>query len=158
MKQFVFALSFMISANAFAGSDFSKTMELCALQSSSDDEVYHQAFSETSLYINKAKAVSAVQLKLINQHLLEQEYVTAPLKNLAEVQALFTTGDQQYNDLYLITMTSKTSGTVYHEVKSYPGDNPYSLVFSAKGQLVAMNRDQNITLVNGQESFDCPWE
>ncbi|WP_413557153.1 hypothetical protein [Bdellovibrio sp. HCB209] len=158
MKHFVLALTLLfVSTGAFAAADFSKMMELCALQTSDDPEAYEKAFSETFIYVNKANSLTPAQLDMINQHLIQQEYVEAPL-TLSEIKALFTKGEQQYNDLYLVTMTSKTSGAVYYEAKSYPGDNPYGLVFTADHKLAAYNQDDNITLVQGSEKLECPWQ
>ncbi|WP_413574608.1 hypothetical protein ACLVWU_10295 [Bdellovibrio sp. HCB290] len=159
MRHFILAMTLIISQTTLAKADFSKSLELCAMQWSEDPDSYEKAFSESTIYVNKATSITAQELKMVNSHLLEQEYVSAPLNSLAEVQALFTTGEQQYNDLYLITMTSKSTGQVFSYVKSYPGDNPYGLVFNpATGELLAYNQDDNITLVKGSETFACPWQ
>jgi hypothetical protein len=158
MKQFILAIALTAaSTSAFAAADFSKKMELCALQTSEDPETYEKAFSETFLYVNKAKSLTTEQLRMINTHLLQVEYTTEPL-TLKEIKALFTTGEQKYNDLYLVTMTSKTTGAIFYEAKSYPGDNPYGVVFTSTGDLAAYNQDDNITLVEGQQTLECPWK
>ncbi|WP_413584225.1 hypothetical protein [Bdellovibrio sp. HCB274] len=158
MRHFILALTLITSPAAFAKADFSKTLELCALQVSEDPDAYDKVFSETVIYVNKASSLTALELEMVNKHLLEQEYVVAPLKTLAEVKELFAT-EQRYNDLYLITMTSKNTGRVFAYVKSYPGDNPYGLVFNpATAELLAYNQDDNITLVKGSETYACPWQ
>ncbi len=158
MKKIILTLTIMTAtSSALAAADFSKKMELCALQTSEDPDAYEKAFSETFIYVNKANSLTAEQLRMINAHLMQVEYTTTPL-SFKEVKTLFTTGEQMYNDLYLVTMTSKTTGKIYFEAKSYPGDNPYGVVFTANGDLAAYNQDDNITLVEGQETLDCPWQ
>jgi hypothetical protein len=158
MKNMLLAFAFlMTSTTAFAAADFSKKMELCALQTSEDPEAYEKAFSETFIYVNKAKSLTAEQVRMINAHLVQVEYTTEPL-SFEQIKALFTTGEQKYNDLYLVTMTSKTTGAVFYEAKSYPGDNPYGAVFTAAGDLAAYNQDDNITLIDGQATLECPWK
>ncbi|QDK45680.1 hypothetical protein DOM22_11240 [Bdellovibrio sp. ZAP7] len=157
MKTMILSLALLISTNAFAAADFSKKLELCALQTSDDPEAYEKAFSETFIYVNKATSLTDEQVRMINAHLIQVEYTTEPL-TFAEIKALFTTGEQQYNDLYFVTMKSKTTGAIFFEAKSYPGDNPYGVVFTATGDLAAYNQDDNITLVEGQATYACPWK
>ncbi|UYL07988.1 hypothetical protein B9G69_013135 [Bdellovibrio sp. SKB1291214] len=157
MKNMLLAFALLMTSTTAFAADFSKKMELCALQTSDDPEAYEKAFSETFIHVNKAQSLTAEQVRMINAHLIQVEYVTEPL-SFQQIKALFTTGDQKYNDLYLVTMTSKTTGAVFIEAKSYPGDNPYGVVFTAAGELAAYNQDDNITLVDGQATLECPWK
>jgi hypothetical protein len=100
------------------------------------------------LDIKNINSLTDFQLKLVNQHLIEQEYTPKAL-SFAEIKALFSKdGEEEYNDLYIITLKFKKTGKSYIEVKSYPGDNPYGLIFEAQtGKLVAMNGDDSISLL-----------
>lgn len=120
-------------------------VELCHLEAEEGSE---DAYEEVeSLDIKQISSLTDFQLNLVNQHLLEREYIPQAL-SFAEIKALFSKGGQEeYNDLSLITMKFKETGKLYIEVKSYPGDNPYGLIFEAKtGKLVGMNGDDSIYL------------
>lgn len=120
-------------------------VELCQLEAEDGSEVAYEEVE--SLDIKKITSLTEFQLNLVNQHLLEREYTSKAL-SFAEIKALFSKGGQEeYNDLSIITMKFKTTGKLYVEVKSYPGDNPYGLIFEAQtGKLVAMNGDDSIYL------------
>lgn len=121
-------------------------VELCKLESYDDADA--EAFVEVeNVDVKAATSLSAFQLDLVNQHLIEREYTPKAL-TLAEIQALFSgNGEERYNELYLVTLKAKESGNTYIQAFSYPGDNQYGLIFEAKtGKLVGHNGDGSISL------------
>lgn len=128
-------------------------VELCQME---DYDASLAAFEEVeSLDIKQINSLTSFQLDLVNQHLIHQEYTPKAL-TFAEIKALFSNdGEEGYNDLYLITYKSKKSGKIYIQAKTWPGDNPYGLIFTQAGKLVAYNDDDSIsfaTLSGGQVS------
>ena len=120
-------------------------VELCQLEAEEGSKVDYEEVE--SLDIREVKSLTDFQLNLVNQHLLEREYTSQAL-SFAEIKALFGKGGQEeYNDLAIITMKFNKTSKLYIEVKSYPGDNPYGLIFEAQtGKLVGMNGDDSIYL------------
>lgn len=164
MKKMIFALSLILAANTVSakvpGQKLSDLKELCALDAAQDDEnAYENAFTTVStLDIKEISSLTEAELIMANAHLIGEEYTTANL-TFAEIKALFSEGgDQHYNDLYIITFKSNVTGRIYTQVKSYPGDNPYALIFDAKKlKAVAHNGDDSIVLLTDNGSYSC-WE
>lgn len=119
-------------------------VELCQME---DYDASIAAFEELeTLDIKQVSSLTGFQLDLVNQHLVQQEYTPKAL-TFAEIKALFSSdGDEGYNDLYLITYKSKKSGKIYIQAKTWPGDNPYGLIFTDAGKLVGHNGDGSISL------------
>lgn len=134
--------------------------ELCLLEPQERQEEqdnFENKFVEVrSLDIKTVDALTDSELKMVNAHLLSEKYVEKVL-TFAEAKALFSDGGEQaYNDLYVITFKSNASGRTYVQVKSYPGDNPYGLIFDAKtGKAVAHNSDDSITLLTDNGPYSC---
>ena len=106
--------------------------------------------------LTQAQSVTALQLQMINEYL---QFDNGPL-SWKEIRKLMEKGGSlQYDDLYFNTYEVAATGKVYVEVKSYPGDNPYSFIFTPEGELVATNSDDSIDLVDAKlGNYACPWE
>ncbi|WP_374035190.1 hypothetical protein ACES2I_05205 [Bdellovibrio bacteriovorus] len=164
MKHQILALALTLtSAAAFAAPQsysLPALKELCAMDAGSEDEfAFEKAFSDVSEYdIDEVTSISDKDLAMVNAHLMDHEYTAKPL-TLTEIKALFgPEGDESSNDLYVITFKSKTTGRIYTHVKTYPGDNPYGLIFDNKtSKPVAHNGDGSIVLLTNNGSYSC-WE
>ncbi|CAE79063.1 hypothetical protein AB1A81_05260 [Bdellovibrio bacteriovorus] len=164
MKHQILALALTLtSATAFAAPQsysLPALKELCAMDAGNEDEfAFEKAFADVSEFdIKEVQSISDKDLAMVNAHLVDHEY-TANALTFAELKALFGPGgDQAYNDLYVITFKSKTTGRVYTHVKTYPGDNPYGLIFDNKTlKPVAHNGDGSIVLLTNNGSYSC-WE
>ncbi|MGZ3782343.1 MAG: hypothetical protein ACXVCY_16955 [Pseudobdellovibrionaceae bacterium] len=128
--------------------------ELCLLEQPSENSNFFKEIVKIDL--KTTDSISDFYLKLVNFHLIKEQYTDKQL-SLNEVKALFSpTGEQGYNDLYITKFISKNSGNIYVEVKSYPGDNPYSLIFNGHtGDVVASNEDDSITLTTNKGTVNC---
>lgn len=147
-------ISFADSAYAQKQANSLKSLqELCVLEEPEDSNIFDQI---VKVDIKEADSISDFLLKLVNKHLIQQQYTDKEL-TYDEVKALFSDrGEQGYNDLYIEVFGSRTSGNVYVEVKSYPGDNPYALIFDGyDGKVVASNQDDSISLITNKGLFNC---
>lgn len=126
---------------------------LCEL--SADPETIQQTnLEETNVIdVRKVASVSPVVLSYVNQHLQWEEYTTADL-DLAGIQAFFAK-EEPFNELYVITYKVKSSGAIFTQVLSYPGDNAYSLFFDVAGKVIANSQDGDVSLKVGDESIEC---
>jgi len=134
---------------------------LCEIGMYEEDLKNPQLQQINSLDINDLTSLPNKILDLVNQHLIEREYTPKAL-SFAEIKELFSTGDEAYNDLYIITYEAKHTGAKYLEVKTFPGDNPYSLIFNEQGKLVANTQDGSVSLKVGPgnsqtDYFHCPY-
>ncbi|WII73192.1 hypothetical protein QJS83_04810 [Bdellovibrio sp. 22V] len=148
MKKILFSVAFFASAIAFA--EAPAHVELCALEIYEEQEVQ---FTTKELFdIKTAKSISPFFLSLLNH------YYGGEPKTFAEFKALYGEhGDESYNDLIIYELTSNTTGRVYLEVKSWPGDNPVGFVHDPKtGEVLASNGDDSYTLFYGNnQEFSC---
>lgn len=162
MKNVLLISVLMLSMVARAGGQLQKPqpqpvpanlpVELCALE----DDSYETKFDELStIDIKDAQSLSPFLLGLVNQH-LAAEYEKAP-QTFEEIKAMFSKGgDEEYNDLYIITFRSKASGKVYIQVKTWPGDNAYGLIFDTQGAVMALNGDDSIAFkIPGEKTIYC---
>jgi hypothetical protein len=77
-------------------------------------------------------------------------------QSFAAIQALFADGGaEEYNDLYIYSRTSKKTGQVHFEVRTYPGDNPVGRIYSAAGELLGENGDGSYTFNTAQGPVWC---
>ncbi|MGZ3818883.1 MAG: hypothetical protein ACXVCU_19575 [Bdellovibrio sp.] len=133
---------------------FENLKELCLLEQPSENSNFFKEI--VKLDIKTTDNISEFYLKLVNVHLIKEQYTDRPL-SLNEVKSLFrANGAQSYNDLYITEFVSKNSGNIYIEVISYPGDNPYALIFNGHtGNVVASNEDDSITLATDKGPLNC---
>lgn len=103
--------------------------------------------------VRTVASVSPEVLSYINQHLQHEEYTTADL-DLVGIQAFFAK-EEPYNEIYVTSYKVKSSGASFTEVRSYPGDNPYSLFFDVTGNIVAVATDGDVALKVGDETIYC---
>jgi hypothetical protein len=129
-------------------------LELCQMDAGveSQEEVFEDL---EVLDIKEINSLNPFLLDLINQHLLE-EYSQKTL-TFTEIKALFSDdGEERFNDLQIITFKSKKTEKVYIQVKTWPGDNPYGIIFEDKtGKVLAYNGDDSISLVDGSSKVSC---
>lgn len=158
MKKFVLSASLIVlsissAATAKSSAALKNVQELCALE----EEETSESFNEIArVDIKTTESISDFFLNLVNIHLIEQQYTDKAL-SFEEVKALFgNQGDQGYNDLYITTFESRSTGNFYVEVKSYPGDNPYATIFNAQdGKILARNSDGSIALITKKGTVYC---
>ncbi|WP_347359164.1 hypothetical protein [Bdellovibrio sp.] len=157
MKKFILILSLFAVSTSFAkGQKLENLKELCALEAEHEED-YESIFNEQStLDIKEINSLTAFELGLVNAHLVQEQYTAKDL-TFAEIKALFSEGgEQSYNDLHLITFKSKVTGRTYIQVKTWPGDNPYGLIFDAKtGKTLAHNGDDSIVLLTQNGPYSC---
>lgn len=106
--------------------------------------------------LTTAETVNPLQLGMINEYLQLEggPFTWKQIRKMMEKG-----GSLQYDDLYFNTYAVAATGKVYVEVKSYPGDNPYSFIFTPEGELVATNSDDSIDIVDAKlGNYACPWE
>ncbi|KHD88237.1 MAG: hypothetical protein OM95_10035 [Bdellovibrio sp. ArHS] len=127
-------------------------VELCTLELYEESEALFAA--EEVFDIRTATSVSASELEMLNQHMNYISFEEARTYTFAEIQEQF---NDSSDELYIHKLTSRQTGRVYLEVKSYPGDNPYGLVFDAgTGTLLATNGDDSYTLIDSNGTkFSC---
>ncbi|WP_374035189.1 hypothetical protein ACES2I_05200 [Bdellovibrio bacteriovorus] len=156
MRSLILTLSLLIAGPTMASVDTLK--ELCALDSFHDEEqAYEKNFTETdTLDIRKVQSLSEKELNMVNAYLIGEDFTTQAL-SFPEIQALFVgDGDLAYNDLHLITFKSNSSGLVYTQILSWPGDNPVGLIFDRlTGKAVAHNSDDSISLLAEKGEIWC---
>lgn len=148
-------MSLSFADAAFAAPSNAKNLyELCVLEEES--EISNSFDVVQSIDIKQAQSISEFLLKLVNVHLIEEQY-TEKVLSFQEVKKLFSNeGEQGYNDLYITAFGSKKTGNLYVEVKSYPGDNPYSLIFNAyDGKVVAKTQDGSVMLITNKGARYC---
>lgn len=157
MKKFIFVLSLFAVSTSFAkGQKLENLKELCALEAEHAED-YESTFEELStLDIKEINSLTAFELNLVNAHLVQEQYTSKAL-TFAEIKKFFSAeGEQPYNDLYIITFKSKVTGRTYIQVKTWPGDNPYGLIFDAKtGKTLAHNGDDSIVLLTQNGPYSC---
>jgi hypothetical protein len=156
MKQTIAILAFSLFAvSAHAVLPQVPQAALCEIELSYDQTPMTNLEQTSQLDIKEVQSLSPQIVSFINQHLQIEQYTTADL-DFAAIQKLFTRGGElAYNDLYVIAYNSKSDGATYTEIKSYPGDNPYSLFFDAAGKVVARSEDGSIGLKIGTETVYC---
>jgi hypothetical protein len=154
MKKFISILAFSLFAvYAHAALPDVPQAPLCEL-SADPDTIQQSNLEETNVIdVRNVSAVSATNLSYINQHLQWEEYTTADL-DLAGIQAFFAK-EEPYNELYVITYKVKSSGAIFTQVLSYPGDNAYSLFFDVNGKIIANSQDGDVSLKIGDQSIEC---
>ncbi|MEK2646435.1 hypothetical protein [Bdellovibrio sp. BCCA] len=156
MNKIILFLSVLMLSKFALATTTPAHVELCALEIAEEAEA--QFTEETIFDIRKTKTISAFHLSLINNYIAG--YNQEPNKNLtlADLQKMFgKDGEESFNDLYIVKYTSKTTGQVYLEVRTYPGDNPVGTVYNSKtGEILAQNSDDSyeLTLPNGG-TFSC---
>nr|BFD62271.1 hypothetical protein BdHM001_09520 [Bdellovibrio sp. HM001]BFD67809.1 hypothetical protein HAGR004_28310 [Bdellovibrio sp. HAGR004] len=157
MKLFIFVLSLFAVSTSFAkGQKLENLKELCALEAEHEED-YDNTFAELgTLDIKEINSLTAFELKLVNAHLVQEQYTTKAL-TFAEIKKFFSEeGEQPFNDLHIITFQSKVTGRTYIQVKTWPGDNPYGLIFDAKtGKTLAHNGDDSIVLLTQNGPYSC---
>lgn len=162
MKHMMIAGLLLLSSAAQAKTTIApQHLVLCEIGMYEEDLKNPQLQEVSSLDINDLTSLPGKILALVNQHLIEREYTAKDL-SFAEIKELFTTGEEAYNDLYIITYQAKHTGAKYLEVKTFPGDNPYSLIFNEQGKLVANTQDGSVSLKVGPgnsqaDYFYCPY-
>lgn len=103
--------------------------------------------------VKEMSALTPLQDKMVQQYLMKIEYTDKHL-SLKEIQDLFTI-TYQFDELSFSTYKSQSTGAIYHNVISYPGDNQYGLIYDNNGQLVANINDGDIELLENGQSFYC---
>lgn len=158
MKNHILTLTLILASATAMATPQSYTLgslkELCALE---DYEAEQDAFVELkSDDIAERQSLTAEELRMINLHLRDVEYTDKDL-SAEEIISLFRgEGELAYNDLYIITFQARKSGRIYVQVKTWPGDNPYGLIFDAQtGRTVAHNGDSSITLLTNAGPYSC---
>lgn len=149
-------MSLSFADAAFAAPSNAKNLyELCVLEEE-ESEISKSFDVVQSIDIKQTQSISEFLLKLVNVHLIEEQYTEKSL-SFQEVKKLFSNdGEQGYNDLYITAFGSKKTGNLYVEVKSYPGDNPYALIFNAyEGKVVAKIQDGSVMLVTNKGARYC---
>lgn len=164
MKTLILTIALSLTALTATAAPKSNSLEalkeLCALDAGQKSETaYEDTFLQLAkLDIKKISTLSATKLAMVNTHLVNEEYIQSPM-TFAEIKALFSPeAEYGYDDLYIITLKSKATGRIYTYVRSYPGDNPYGLIFDSKThKAVAHNGDDSIVLLTDNGSYSC-WE
>lgn len=155
LKRLWIASSLLIMMSAFNAhaQNLATVAEICPLAKESHDGLYDVKV----LDITKISFLDPFYLKLANAHAMERSYIKAPL-SFADLKELFTNGEEEYNDLYIKIRTFKATGAKHIEVMSWPGDNPYSIIFDFNGKVIATSGDGDYTvhLENGTD-FNCPY-
>jgi hypothetical protein len=137
MKSLMLSLLVALTAS-FAQANTETVPEICYLQTSVDSEAI---FKIQTLDVKEINSLNAGLLKLVNQHLVKTGYIPKAA-SFEDIKALFSEdGEYQYDDLYILLMTSYRTGEKYIEIKTYPGDNPVTLVFNSQGRLYAESGD-----------------
>ncbi|HWU43189.1 MAG TPA: hypothetical protein VN132_07125, partial [Bdellovibrio sp.] len=132
--------------------------EICLMMASSTGKKNPYFKTTASINVVTAKSLEPFYLKLVNEYLLEQQFITAPA-TLQEIQYLFKHGEQQWNDLYVKIRVSRVTGAAHIEVLSYPGDNAVGTVFDLDGNVIAHDGDDNYIYIssNGKD-ISCLWK
>ncbi|MNK94840.1 hypothetical protein D3C87_1150560 [compost metagenome] len=154
MKQIIGILALSIfTVSAHAALPDVPHAALCGLYADPDALVKPDLEETHVIDVRNVTSVSPVVLNYINQHLQREEYTTADL-DLAGIQAFFAK-EEPYNEIYVVSYKVKSSGVTFTEVRSYPGDNLYSIIFDAVGNVVADVHDGDVYLKIGTESLAC---
>lgn len=125
--------------------------EICQLEQESQSGLY----SIKILDLEKVDHLLPFYLNLANQHAIAQGYTVQALP-FADLQALFVSGDEEYNDMYIKIRTYK-SGNRHIEVMSWPGDNPYSTIFDSNGNVIGESGDGSYSYVAADGKMtSCP--
>ncbi|QDK37678.1 hypothetical protein [Bdellovibrio sp. NC01] len=139
----LFAALLLVVVSTQAHAYKSTEPEICKLQTDEGDNDKPQ-FTAQDIDVKKVKSLSAYYLKLVNAYLMDYGYTTKPA-SLKEIQELFTTGEESYNDLAIVIRTSVATGVTHIEVKSWPGDNPVGAFFDVNGKMIGHNDDDSIS-------------
>jgi hypothetical protein len=125
--------------------------EICQLEQESQNGLY----SVKILDLKKIDHLTPFYLNIANQHAIAQGYIPQALP-FADLQALFVSGSEDYNDLYIKIRTYK-SGNRHIEVMTWPGDNPYSTIFDSNGNVIGESSDGGYAYVaaDGKITY-CP--
>lgn len=155
MKSVFAALLLVVSTQAHAYK--SSEPEICKLQSLVGDD-QKSDFTEQNIDVQTVKSLSPFYLKLVNAYMMDYGYTTKPV-SLKEIQELFTTGEESYNDLSIVIRKSVATGVTTIEVKSWPGDNPVGAFFDVTGKMIGHNDDDSISYLDAKgERVYCSWE
>jgi len=153
MKHMMMILSLTIlSTAAFAAP---KHIALCEIQQAEEDIKTPDLVYITDTNIKDVESVTAYQTVLLNRYLRHQEYTTQD-SSFAEIKQMFSdNGEHQFDELHILTFQAKSTGNVYTQVHSYPGDNQYGLIYDIQGQLVASIGDGDVSILEGNKSLNC---
>ncbi|KYG68213.1 hypothetical protein AZI87_02855 [Bdellovibrio bacteriovorus] len=145
------ALILASTTSAVAATKEPANLELCTLELYEPSEELF--ITEEIFDVRKATSVSKLELKMLNAHLNYISFEEPKEFTFEDVKAAFANG---FDELYILKLTSRKTGKVYLETKSYPGDNAYGLVFDLKGNVIAQNGDDSYTLIGKDGSeFSC---
>lgn len=145
------ALILASTTSAVAATKEPANLELCTL------ELYERSeelfIVEEIFDIKKAASATNFQIEMLNAHMNYISFEEPKDFTFEEIKDVF---QKSFDDLYILKLTSRKTGKVYLETKSYPGDNPYGLVFDLQGNVIAQNGDDSYTLIGKDGSeFSC---
>ncbi len=110
--------------------------EICQLEQESQNGLY----SVKILDLKKIDHLLPFYLNIANRHAIEQGYISQALP-FEDLKALFVSGDEEYNDMYIKIRTFHKTGNRHIEVMTWPGDNPYSTIFDFYGKVIGDSSD-----------------
>jgi hypothetical protein len=150
MKNLIWALMISMAAMPSFAKENSLTpeqVEICAVET----EEATMTVSDSQNVTDLKRTLSAFEVFLLNQHLLDSKYAEKSL-SLTEIIQEFSTGDRRSDELHIVYLKGLQTGKTYIEVYSYPGDNQYGLLFDLEGNILARNEDgsYSIETPNGQ--------
>jgi hypothetical protein len=132
-----------------------KHIALCELEQAEEDITASDLVDISSLNVAEVNSLTSFQLKLANKYLVHQEYFANDL-SFAEIKSMFSKdGEHQFDELHISSYQAKSSGIVYNQVHSYPGDNYYGLIFDINGNQVADIQDGSITIIENGQRLNC---